>query len=1085
MKKLILFFAMILLPAAVFAQSGSAGDLTWSLSDGTLTISGTGEMPDYGENSPPWTNYRESITTVIIEEGVTSIGSFAFQMYESLVSITIPNGVTNIGESAFSNDIKLASVNIPGSVIEIGSAAFMQCQDLASVTIENGVTKIGNNAFYHCRNLTSVTIPASVTWIGFSAFANCGMSSVSIPGSVTFLYSGAFANCSNLTAITVYGENTRYSSEGGVLFNSNKTELIQYPGGKTGHYDIPVSVAIIEVQAFAGCTGLTSVTIPSSVTSIGYGVFPGCTDLNDVYVSWTSPLSIDNDVFLDIDVTSVTLHVPTGTKTNYQSTAVWQDFKTIIDDVTLGGTTGDLTWSLSEGTLTISGTGAMPDYEENSPPWSNYRESITTVIIEEGVTSIGSYAFQMYESLASVTIPNSVTSIKHNAFYGCSDLKSITIPASVTWIGEVAFFNSGLTSVSIPGSVTVVANRAFAYCDDLTSITVDVESSNYSSENGILFNKDKTALVQYPGGKTGHYDIPDSVAIIEVQAFFGCTGLTSLTIPNSVTTIGQDAFSYCTGLTSVTLGNSVKTIGDYAFGACSSLKSVTIPNSVTTIGNGTFYNCSSLTSVTIPSSVTSIGERAFYYCSSLKSVTIPNSVTTIGERAFYRCSGLNDVYVSWPTPLSIPDYVFDDVDVASVTLHVPIGTETAYQSTAVWQDFNFSRVPALTVSPSTANIASSGGTATVAVTSNISWTASSSETWVTLSAYSGSNNGTVTITATANTGEERTATITFSGSDVTSQTVTVTQAAATQTPALTVSPATSNIAASGGTTSIAVTSNISWTASSSETWATVSPSSGSNNGTVTITAAENTGAARTATITFSGSGVTSQTVTVTQDEEQQVIVEPAPPAQEGEPESLILRLDIPTGDPFNGTFNVVLPPGMNLDLENTVLLGSLVDRYDLIVEPVVAGTWSVEIRLKSSLRTLSATEYQEIVKLAYTVDPSVTYGSYEIKIRDLEVRIGNETVIQEDEITVEVTAGDPPSGNESVEAATKVWYNGGILSVSTPASEHITVYSLSGAPVFRAEKAVGEAKYRLNSLPKGIYIVHGSSGWARKIIVRQ
>jgi hypothetical protein len=223
---------------------------------------------------------------------------------------------------------------------------------------------------------------------------------------------------------------------------------------------------------------------------------------------------------------------------------------------------------------------------------------------------------------------------------------------------------------------------------------------------------------------------------------------------------------------------------------------------------------------------------------------------------------------------------------------------------------------------------------------------------------------------------------------------------------------------------------------------------------------------------------------VTQDEEQQVIVEPYPHV-DGESDYLVLRLGIPTDDPFSGTFLVILPPGLNLDLANTVLLGSLANRYDLTVAPVAAGTWSVEIRLKSSPRTLSATDYQEIVKLAYTVDPSVAYGSYEIKIRDLEVLIGNETVIQKDEITVAVTAGNP-TGNESVEAATKVWYYGGILSVSTPANEQITLYSLSGAPVFSAEKATGEARYRLNSLPKGIYIVHGNSnsGWARKIVVQ-
>jgi hypothetical protein len=638
------------------------------------------------------------------------------------------------------------------------------------------------------------------------------------------------------------------------------------------------------------------------------------------------------------------------------------------------------------------------------------------------VTAIKS-AFSGWESLTSITIPNTVTTIEEWAFRGCTGLTSVTIPNSVTTIGEYAFSGcAGLTSVSIGNSVTAI------------------------------------------GG----------------YAFFRCTGLTSVTIPNSVTTIEEGAFAECSGLTSVTIGNSVTSIGGHAFDSCNGLTSVTIGNSVTTIGAWAFAYCDNLTSVAIPNSVTSIGGHAFESCSGLTSVTIPNSVTTIGVQAFAFCNSLADVYVDWATPLSIPDNVFLSANVSACTLHVPAGTEASYQSAGVWRDFHISGSATLTVSPATANIAASGGTASITVTSNVSWTASSSASWATVSPLSGSNNGTVTVTAAANSGAARTATITFSGGGVTSQTVTITQAAGTPASTLTVSPATANIAASGGTASITVTSNISWSASSSASWATVSPSSGSNNGTVTVTASANSGAARTATITISGGGIT-RTVSVTQEEEEQeVVVEAVPPTDDTQ-SYLILRLGIPTDDPFSGTFLVLLPPGMSLDRVNTVLLGSLVNRYDLLIAQIAANTWSVEIRPKTSPRTLSATAYRDIVKLAYTIDETVTYGPYEIVISDLEVTLDDETVIREDEIRVEVIVD--PTGNESIEAASAVWYYGGLLSVRTPAIESVTVYSLSGVAVFRAEKDAGLATYRLNDLPRGVYVVKGGSGWTGKIVV--
>ncbi len=272
---------------------------------------------------------------------------------------------------------------------------------------------------------------------------------------------------------------------------------------------------------------------------------------------------------------------------------------------------------------------------------------VRSVSIPRTITTIGSLAFSGCGFLTSITIPEWVTSIEPYAFTGCSGLTTVNISNSVTSIGERAFQGCrGLTSVTIGNLVTNIDNSAFEGCSILTEINVVSANSAYTSENGVLFNKDKTTIVCYPIGKTETtYTIPESVTRIGYHAFYGCSGLTSITISNSVTTIGDDAFSYCSSLTSVTIPESVTSIGEYAFYKCSRLTSVTIGNSVTSIGKDTFGNCSSLTSVTIPESVTSIGEYAFYNCSGLTSVTIGNSVTSIGNYAFYGCEGLTSVAI--------------------------------------------------------------------------------------------------------------------------------------------------------------------------------------------------------------------------------------------------------------------------------------------------------------------------------------------------------------------------------------------------------------------------------------------------------
>ncbi|MBR5038963.1 MAG: leucine-rich repeat domain-containing protein [Prevotella sp.] len=263
---------------------------------------------------------------------------------------------------------------------------------------------------------------------------------------------------------------------------------------------------------------------------------------------------------------------------------------------------------------------------------------------EYRVTSIGWYAFYSCSSLTSVDIPNSVTSIGHFAFKECKGLTSITIPNSVTSIERWAFTNcSSLTSITIPNSVTSIEGEPFSGCSGLTSIIVENGNTVYDSRvncNAIIETETNKLLQGCMNTK-----IPNSVTSIGFQAFWYCSGLTSISIPNSVTSIEEQAFYECSGLTSITIPNSVTSIGRFVFMNCSGLTSVTIPNSLTSIEEYAFCGCRGLTSVTIPYSVTNIGGSAFSGCSGLTSITIPNSVTSIGSSVFSRCSGLISMIV--------------------------------------------------------------------------------------------------------------------------------------------------------------------------------------------------------------------------------------------------------------------------------------------------------------------------------------------------------------------------------------------------------------------------------------------------------
>ncbi|GHT21633.1 hypothetical protein AGMMS4957_10660 [Bacteroidia bacterium] len=417
-----------------------------------LVISGTGAMQDWdwkslGAGYAPWydnKNRTSTITTVIIQDGVTSIGNHAFAACTLLTSITIPNSVTSIGTSAFFECNVLTWIAIPDNVTSIGIEAFDGCVGLTSIVIPNGVTSIGNGTFYGCRGLTSVIIGNNVNTIGGLAFYNC-------------------------------------------------------------------------------------------------------TGLKEIYSNNPTPPNIDKTyTFAKVNNASCKLYVPKGSLAAYKATDGWRDFFNILEEGTTGGgetvpdtswnigypTATDVTATLSEDkkTLVISGRGAMQDWDGqwynvgqlgqflNYAPWYDHENStITTVIIQDGVTSIGNLAFAYCTSLTSITLPNSVTSIGTLAFWQCDVL----------------------TGIAIPDNVTSIENNAFQRCNVLTSIV-----------------------------------IPNGVTSIEHNTFSNCSGLTSVTIGNSVTSIGDYAFSNCSGLTSVIIPNSVTSISPGAFYGCSGLTEI-------------------------------------------------------------------------------------------------------------------------------------------------------------------------------------------------------------------------------------------------------------------------------------------------------------------------------------------------------------------------------------------------------------------------------------------------------------------------------------------------------------------------------
>jgi hypothetical protein len=305
--------------------------------------------------------------------------------------------------------------------------------------------------------------------------------------------------------------------------------------------------------------------------------------------------------------------------------------------------TGTITFSGGEATkiLTVHQSGITGDFEILDDAILGYLGAGGDVVIPEGITTIGYAAFDGRDDLRSVTFPSTLVFIDAYAFANCEGITSVDFPPSLVAIGNTAFFGTGLSTVSIPSTLTSVGAVAFGG-EKLTAVNVVPNHPIYSSVDGVLFDKEKSVLILYPGGKTAEfYTIPSSVTRIESGAFAFNTRLTSLSLPASLTDIGEMAFAWCTGLTSIDL----------------------------------------------PASLTSIRKSVFAGCEDLESITIPASVGNIEDYAFEDCIGLTSLYVNATMPPNTGEDVFYDVNTSTCTLYVPTGTKAAYRTAETWKDF--------------------------------------------------------------------------------------------------------------------------------------------------------------------------------------------------------------------------------------------------------------------------------------------------------------------------------------------------------------------------------------------------------------
>lgn len=515
----------------------------------------------------------------------------------------------NTKASAATYGVYVYEVNEDGNTATITDCSDDVAGDIEIPSIINGykVTIIGEGAFVCCDSLTSIKIPDSVTSIGGAAFMGCEkIESIAIGSGVTFMDTDNwfFGSCYNLSRITVDDANTVYSSDKyGVLFNENKTRLIQYPVGNSRKgYTIPDSVTDIRDFAFAYDYNLTSIIIPDSVETIGYRAFSDCNALKNILIP-KSVWYIDELAFQGCNsLTSIIVDEKNTVYSNDEYGVLFNKNKTELIQYPIGN-------------------------------------SRTSYVIPNGVESLNICAFQYCEGITSITIPKSVASIGDSIFDGVSvNLTDVYYAGSEEEWNNISIGsnNDNLLNATIHFNSTDNENT-----EELVEYTEGLFSYVIENSEVKITNCAKSA--------NGDISIPLTfggypVKKIGANAFSDCYDINSISMPDSVVVIESEAFLNCTNMTSIKFSNSLEEIPRRTFFNCGKLKEAYIPDSVKTIGNDAFVYCGSLKVLSLGDNLVNIGMSAFSDCDSLVTVEIGIGLEKVAMGAFYSCDSLSDVY---------------------------------------------------------------------------------------------------------------------------------------------------------------------------------------------------------------------------------------------------------------------------------------------------------------------------------------------------------------------------------------------------------------------------------------------------------
>lgn len=693
------------------ALSGKCGkNVSYSISDdGVLTISGTGAMNNFTYERDisdcPWHGVRYALKKIVVKEGVTSIGSYAFSFDLSVTDVTLPSSLKTIGNDAFLGCHGLTSVVIPEGVTSIGAYAFWRCTSLQTITVPASATKFGDHAFdtreyydgsYHTQ-LTDIYYGGSRQQWYDAGGGDAALTDVTVHfnGTTGDIIDGgqcgdsAFWKLDKDYTLTIYGTGAMYDyypDDNGYLtspwinFDVKKIDVqegITTIGAYAFCYTVnatalslPDSLTTIGQDAFC-CYGGTEIVVPDKVTSIGDFAFNTCKNLQTI----TLPAGLQNIGICLIECDALKTINFGGTMEQWLVCGGGQStFPTTTSVVCQGGGTlyrsgtcgNNLTWTLdSSGKLTISGTGDMSDYthdfENNirTSPWADYRSMIRSIEIGSGVTSIGSYAFED-TNITSLTIPGSVTAIGDYGVKVNRYLAELTLQPGLKSIGKEAFSRSyRLTTLTIPGSVTSIGKNAFTNNQQLTTVNFDGTQEQWNAiggkDSGVPDTAKLNCATAVASGKCGT-GVKWSLASNGVLTITG----TGKGIMKDYAEGSRKPWESKGDVKQIIICEGVTHIGDHAF-ANSPATRVSLPESLTSIGTRAFAGAA-ITAMTIPGSVTTIGVEVFWGCSDLTSLTIRDGVTSI-ESAFGKCTGL--------TELVLPD---------SVT---SIGTQAFYRCTGL------------------------------------------------------------------------------------------------------------------------------------------------------------------------------------------------------------------------------------------------------------------------------------------------------------------------------------------------------------------------------------------------------------------